>query len=240
MGHSCRHPRAADPQAPPGHYFPSLLEPRRRHERALLSVVQEAYIHGVSTRAVDNLAEALGIKSISKDQVSRICEELDAQVHAFRTRRLDSEFPYLFLDATFEKVRENGRVISMAVMIAVGVRSTGEREVVGVDVGPAEDHEFWLQFLRQLVSRGLSDVRLVISDSHLGLKQAVASWQRCRVPLHAQRPGHGAQGRSADGGRDAAYLLRAARPGKRARDHRAHLPALREALPAAGQGRAGG
>jgi putative transposase len=175
------------PKLRAGSYFPSLLEPRRRHERALLSVVQEAYIHGVSTRAVDNLAEALGIKSISKDQVSRICKELDAQVHVFRTRRLDGEFPYLFLDATFEKVREDGRVISMAVLIAVGVRSSGEREVVGVDVGPAEDHEFWLQFLRQLVSRGLAGVRLVISDSHLGLKQAVAqvfvgaSWQRCRV-----------------------------------------------------------
>jgi len=175
------------PKLREGTYFPSLLEPRRRHERALLSVIQEAYIHGVSTRAVDNLAEALGIKSISKDQVSRICKELDAQVHAFRTRRLDGDYPYLFLDATFEKVRENGRVISMAVLIAVGVRSSGEREVVGVDVGPSEDHEFWLQFLRQLASRGLSGVRLVISDSHLGLKQAVAQvfvgapWQRCRV-----------------------------------------------------------
>jgi putative transposase len=175
------------PKLREGTYFPSLLEPRRRHERALLSVIQEAYVHGVSTRAVDNLAQALGIKSISKDQVSRICKELDAQVHAFRTRRLDGEFPYLFLDATFEKVRENGRVISMAVLIAVGVRSSGDREVVGVDVGPAEDHEFWLQFLRQLASRGLTGVRLVISDSHLGLKQAVAqvfvgaTWQRCRV-----------------------------------------------------------
>ena len=175
------------PKLREGTYFPGLLEPRRRHERALLSVIQEAYVHGVSTRAVDNLAQALGIKSISKDQVSRICKELDAQVHAFRTRRLDGEFPYLFLDATFEKVRENGRVIAMAVLIAVGVRSSGDREVLGVDVGPAEDHEFWLQFLRQLASRGLSGVRLVISDSHLGLKQAVAqvfvgaSWQRCRV-----------------------------------------------------------
>src|SRR5499427_6740379 len=170
-----------------GTYFPSLLEPRRRHERALLSVVQEAYVQGVSTRSVDALAEALGLRSISKDQVSRICKELDAQVHAFRTRRLDGEYPYLFLDATFEKVRENGRVIAMAVLIAVGVRSTGDREVVGVDVGPAEDHEFWLQFLRQLAGRGLTGVRLVISDSHLGLKQAVAqvfvgaTWQRCRV-----------------------------------------------------------
>src|SRR2546430_583471 len=168
-------------------YFPSLLEPRRRHERALLSVVQEAYIHGVSTRAVDALAEALGLKGISKDQVSRICQELDAQVHAFRTRPLDAEYPYLMLDATFEKVRENGRVISMAVLIATGVKRTGEREVLGLDVGPAEDLEFWRAFLRQLVSRGLRGVRLVTSDAHLGLKQAVAevlvgaTWQRCRV-----------------------------------------------------------
>jgi len=175
------------PKLRQGAYFPSLLEPRRRHERALLSVVQEAYVHGVSTRAVDSLAEALGLKGISKDQVSRICKELDGQVTAFRTRRLDAEYPYLMLDATFEKVRENGRVISMAVLIATAVKASGEREVVGVDVGPAEDLEFWRAFLRQLVSRGLSGVRLVTSDSHLGLKQAVAeilvgaTWQRCRV-----------------------------------------------------------
>ena len=175
------------PKLRQGAYFPSLLEPRRRHERALLAVVQEAYVHGVSTRAVDNLAEALGLKGISKDQVSRICKELDGQVTAFRTRRLDAEYPYLMLDATFEKVRENGRLISMAVLIATGVKATGEREVVGVEVGPAEDLEFWRAFLRQLVSRGLSGVRLVTSDSHLGLKQAVAeilvgaTWQRCRV-----------------------------------------------------------
>jgi transposase-like protein len=175
------------PRLRAGSYFPSLLEPRRRHERALLSVVQEAYVHGVSTRSVDALAEALGLKGISKDQVSRICKELDAQVHAFRTRALDAEYPYLMLDATFEKVRENGRVISMAVLIAVGVRASGEREVVGVDVGPAEDLEFWRSFLRQLLGRGLHGVRLVTSDSHLGLKRAVAeilvgaTWQRCRV-----------------------------------------------------------
>ena len=175
------------PKLRQGAYFPSLLEPRRRHEKALLAVVQEAYVHGVSTRAVDHLAEALGLKGISKDQVSRICKELDGQVTAFRTRQLDAEYPYLMLDATFEKVRENGRVISMAVLIATGVKATGEREVVGVDVGPAEDLEFWRAFLRQLVSRGLSGVRLVTSDSHLGLKQAVAeilvgaTWQRCRV-----------------------------------------------------------
>ena len=168
-------------------YFPSLLEPRRRHERALLSVVQQAYVHGVSTRSVDQLAEALGLKGISKDQVSRICRELDAQVEAFRTRRLEGVYPYLALDATFIKVRENGRVIAMAVLIAVGVKDSGEREVVGVDVGPAEDFEFWLAFCRQLLQRGLSGVKLVTSDAHLGLKQAVqqvfagATWQRCRV-----------------------------------------------------------
>ena len=177
----------AIPKLRQGSYFPSLLEPRRRHERALLAVVQEAYVHGVSTRNVDALAEALGLKGISKDQVSRICKELDGQVHAFRTRPLTGEYPYLMLDATFQKVRENGRVLTMAVVIAVGVRMTGEREVLGVDVGPAEDQQFWLDFLRQLVSRGLRGVRLVTSDAHLGLKQAVAqvltgaTWQRCRV-----------------------------------------------------------
>jgi transposase-like protein len=142
-------------------------------------MVQEAYVHAVSTRAVDSLAEALGLKSPSK--------ELDGHVTAFRTRPLDAEYPYLMLDATFEKVRENGRVISMAVLIATGMKATGEREVVGMDVGPAEDLEFWRAFLRQLVSRGLSGVRLVTSDSHLGIKQAVAeipvgaTWKRCRV-----------------------------------------------------------
>src|SRR5947209_3493571 len=155
----------AIPKLRQGTYFPSLLEPRRRHARA----------------------QALGLNGISKDQVSRICKELDGQVQGFRTRPLSGDYPYLMLDATFEKVRENGRVVSMAVVIAVGVRSTGEREVLGTDVGPAEDLEFWLEFLRQLVSRGLRGVRLVTSDSHLGLKQAVAqvltgtTWQRCRV-----------------------------------------------------------
>src|SRR6266852_7421166 len=143
----------AIPKVTPGSYFPSLLEPRRRGERALLAVVQEAYVHGVSTRKVDALAQALGLNGISKDQVSRICKELDGQVQAFRTRPLSGDYPYLMLDATFEKVRENGRVVSMAVVIAVGVRTTGEREVLGTDVGPAEDREFWLDFLRQLVSR---------------------------------------------------------------------------------------
>ncbi len=156
----------AIPKLRQGSYFPRLLEPRRRQERALLAVVQEAYIHGVSTRSVDALAEALGLKGISKDQVSRICKELGGQVHAFRTRPLTGDSPSLMLDATFEKVRENGRVVSMAVVVATGVRMTGEREVLGTDVGPAEDLQLWLDFLRQLVSRGLRGVRLVTSDSH--------------------------------------------------------------------------
>ena len=196
-----------------GTYFPSLLEPRRRHERALLSVVQEAYVQGVSTRSVDALAEALGLKGISKDQVSRICKELDAQVHAFRTRPLDDEYPYLMLDATFEKVRENGRVISMAVLIAVGVKRTGEREVLGVDVGPAEDLEFWRAFLRQLVSRGPARG----SAGHLRQPPGPQAGSRrdpgrshlaaLSRPLHAQCPQHSAQGRSADGGRHPAHHL---------------------------------
>ena len=164
------------PKLRQGSYFPGLLKPSppARGPCSLSSrrPTSTARLHAGGRQP----RSALGIKSISKDQVSRICKELDAQVYAFRTRRLDGEFPYLFLDATFEKVRENGRVISMAVLIAVGVRSTGEREVVGIDVGPAEDHEFWLQFLRRgLSAAGLERrMRLVISDSHLGPKQAVA------------------------------------------------------------------
>jgi len=131
-------------------------------------------MHGVFTRAVDQLAEALGLKGISRDQVSRICNELDGQVTAFRTRRLDAEYPHLMLDATFEKVQENGRVISMAVLIALAVKRTGEREVVGVDVGPGEDFEFWRSFLCQLVARGLKGVRLVTSDAHDGRRPASA------------------------------------------------------------------
>jgi putative transposase len=203
-------------------YFPSLLEPRRRHERALLSVVQQAYVHGISTRAVDQLVEALGLKGISKDQVSRICRELDAQVEAFRTRKLDGEYPYLFLDATFEKVRENGRVIAMAVLIAVGVRDSGEREVIGVDVGPPKSTSLGQPSVA-LASRGLGGVKLVISDAHLGLKQAVhqvfigATWQRCRVHFHAFRPGRLEDGRR----RQPRFVteVRARRQGTGARGH---------------------
>jgi putative transposase len=175
------------PRVRDGSFFPSLLEPRKRAERALVAVVQEAYVQGVSARRVDDLVQALGMHGLSKSQVSRLCAELDAEVERFRTRRLEGPYPYVWLDATFLKVRDHGRVASMAVVIAIGVSAGGQREVLGLDVGPSEDGAFWLQFLRGLVARGLSGVQLVISDAHQGLKGAVAavlqgaSWQRCRV-----------------------------------------------------------
>jgi putative transposase len=169
-------------------YFPSLLEPRRKAERALSAVVQEAYIHGVSTRKVDELVKALGMTGISKSRVSELCEELDEEVERFRSRPLEGPYPYVWVDATYLKARQDGRVAATAVVIAVGVNAkTGEREVLGLDVGPSEDGAFWTSFLRSLVARGLSGVRLLTSDSHRGLKGAIeavvqgASWQRCRV-----------------------------------------------------------
>jgi putative transposase len=175
------------PRVRDGSFYPSLLEPRRRAERALVAVVQEAYVQGVSTRRVDDLVQALGLQGISKSRVSRLCEGLDAEVERFRTRKLEGPYPYLWLDATFLKVRQDGRVVSLAVVLAIGVRASGEREVLGLDVGPSEDGAFWLQFLRSLVARGLGGVQLVTSDAHQGLKGAIAavlqgaSWQRCRV-----------------------------------------------------------
>src|SRR6266511_874577 len=175
------------PRVRDGSYFPSLLEPRRRAERALLAVVQEAYVHGVSTRRVDDLVEALGMTGISKSQVSRLCQELDAEVARFRARPLVGPYPYVWLDATFVKVRDDGRVVSMAIVVAVGVNAGGQREVLGLDVGPSEDGQFWLRFLRDLTARGLSGVQLVTSDAHRGLKAAIAamlqgaSWQWCRT-----------------------------------------------------------
>jgi transposase-like protein len=177
----------AIPKVRPGTYFPSLLQPRRRAEQALLTVVQEAYVHGVSTRKVDDLVKALGLDGLSKSEVSRICGELDPVVEAFRTRRLEGEYPYVWLDATYHKVRIDGRVVSQATVVAIGVTGEGERQILGVDVGASEDRGFWTAFLRSLVKRGLSGVRLVISDAHEGLKQAIstvltgAAWQRCRV-----------------------------------------------------------
>jgi transposase-like protein len=175
------------PRVRDGSYFPALLEPRKRAEQALVAVVREAYVNGVSTRKVDGLVQALGLDGISKSQVSRLCETLDAEVERFRHRPLEGSYPYVWLDATFVKVRDGGRVVSMAVVVAIGVRSSGEREVLGLDVGPSEDGAFWHQFLRSLGARGLAGVQLVISDAQQGLKGAIAavlqgaSWQRCRV-----------------------------------------------------------
>jgi transposase-like protein len=177
------------PRVRDGGYFPSLLEPRRRAEKALAAVVQEAYVHGVSTRKVDELVKALGMGGISKSRVSELCEELDEEVERFRNRPLEGSYPYVWVDATYVKARQDGRVVSVvAVVIAVGVKAqTGEREVLGMDVGPSEDGAFWSAFLRSLVARGLRGVRLATSDAHKGLKSAVeavlvgASWQRCRV-----------------------------------------------------------
>lgn len=174
------------PKLRKGSYFPGFLEPRRMAEKALTAVIQEAYVHGISTRSVDDLVKALGMDGISKSQVSRLCEELDEKVNAFLERPIEGDWPYLWIDATYVKVRQNGRIVSVAVIIAVGVNSDGRREVLGMDIGPSEAEPFWTAFLRKLTRRGLRGVKLVISDAHEGIKAAVskllcASWQRCRV-----------------------------------------------------------
>jgi transposase-like protein len=170
-----------------GSYFPSLLEPRRRAEQALLAVVQQAYIEGVSTRKVDALMQALGLTGIDKSQVSRICKDLTEVVEEYRNRPLEGGYPYVWLDGLYVKVRVNRRIVNQAVVIAIGVRTTGERELLGFALGPSEEMAFWQAFLRSLVRRGLEGVQLVISDAHEGLKAAIdqvlagATWQRCRV-----------------------------------------------------------
>jgi len=175
------------PKLRQGSYFPSLLEPRRQAEQALLAVVQQAYIEGVSTRKVDDLLQALGLTGMDKSQVSRICKELTGVIEAFRNRPLEGSYPYVWLDALYVKVRVNHRIVSQAVVMAIGVRETGERALLGFAVGASEEAAFWLSFLRNLVQRGLRGVQLVISDSHEGLKAALsqvlagATWQRCRV-----------------------------------------------------------
>ncbi|KPF49391.1 transposase [Novosphingobium sp. AAP1] len=174
------------PKLRKGSYFPGFLEPRRMAERALTAVIQEAYVHGISTRSVDDLVKALGMDGISKSQVSRLCEELDQKVHAFLDRPIEGNWPYLWIDATYVKVRQDGRIVSVAVIIAVGVNSDGRREVLGMDIGPSEAEPFWTAFLRKLTRRGLRGVKLVISDAHEGIKAAVskllcATWQRCRI-----------------------------------------------------------
>lgn len=177
------------PRVREGNYFPSFLERRRRSERAMIAVIQEAYVGGVSTRKVDRLVGSLGLDGISKSQVSAICSELDEVVEAWRNRPLDEPIVYMWLDATFPKVRENGRVSSMGAVVAIGVTADGRRRILGLDIGATESGEFWLQFLRHLLARDLQGVVLVISDAHEGLKAAIeatmagASWQRCRVHL---------------------------------------------------------
>ncbi len=174
------------PRLRKGSYFPGFLEPRRLAEKALTAVIQEAYIQGVSTRSVDDLVKAMGGSGVSKSQVSRLCEEIDGRVQTFLNRPLEGEWPYIWVDATYLKVRQNGRIVSVAVIIAVGVNNDGRREVLGMDIGVSEAAHFWTEFVRKLARRGLRGVKLVISDAHEGIKAAVsrvlsATWQRCRV-----------------------------------------------------------
>ena len=174
------------PRLRKGSYFPSFLEPRRMAEKAIASVVQEAYVHGVSTRSVDDLVRAMGMDGISRSQVSRLCEEIDDKVKPFLGRPIEGDWPYVWLDATYVKVRWGGRIVSTAIVIAIGVNGDGRREVLGLDICPSEADTFWGEFLRKLARRGLRGVKLLISDAHEGLKAAAAkvlgaSWQRCRV-----------------------------------------------------------
>ena len=176
-------------------YFPSFLEPRRPCEQAIVAVVMEAYVNGVSTRKVDRLVEELGIAGMSKDRVSRLCRDLDERVEAFRNRPLEGTFPYLWLDAKHLRVRDRGRVRSKALVVAYAVHETGRREVIGVDIGEVETEAFWVEFLRSLKARGLSGCRLAISDHHEGLKSAIARildcpWQRCTVHFVRNMHGH--------------------------------------------------
>lgn len=185
----------AVPKLRQGSYLPSILEPRKRHEQALVAVVQEAYVNGVSTRKVDRLVEQMGLQGLSKDQVSRMCAGLDEQVQAFRNRPLEGRYPYVWLDAKIERVREPGRVRQKALVVAYGVTEGGVREVLGLDVGESETEAFWTEFLHSLRARGLAGVQLVISDAHQGLKTAIgrviaSRWQRCTVHFLRDMLGH--------------------------------------------------
>jgi transposase-like protein len=174
------------PKLRKGSYFPGFLEPRRMAEKALTAVIQEAYVQGISTRSVDDLVKAMGMSGISKSQVSRLCEDIDGKVKAFLERPLEGDWPYIWIDATYLKVRRGGRIVSVAIIIAVGVNSDGRREVLGMEIGTSEAEAIWTEFLRKLTRRGLRGVKLVVSDAHEGIKAAVtkvlcATWQRCRV-----------------------------------------------------------
>lgn len=189
------------PKLRQGSYFPGFLEPRRTSEKALVAVIQEAWIGGVSTRRVDELVQAMGLSGISKSTVSKLCKDIDERVDDFLNRPLSGEWPYLWLDATYLKVRQGGRIVSVAAIIAVAVNTDGRREIIGLGLGPSEAETFWTEFLRGLKARGLDGVKLVISDAHSGLKAAIgrvfeATWQRCRVHwmrnalAHVQRGQH--------------------------------------------------
>ncbi len=187
------------PKLRKGSYFPGFLEPRRTAEKALAAVIQEAYIQGISTRSVDELVKAMGMSGISKSQVSRLCTEIDERVNAFLSRPIEGDWPYLWIDATYLKVREAGRIVSVAVIIAVAVNTDGVREVLGMAIGPSEAEPFWTSFLRSLTRRGLRGVKLVISDAHEGLKAAAAkvlkaTWQRCRVHFLRNALAHAGKG----------------------------------------------
>src|SRR5471030_887901 len=187
------------PKLRKGSYFPGFLEPRRTAEKALTAVIQEAYIQGISTRSVDELVKAMGMSGISKSQVSRLCEDIDQRVKAFLDRPIEGDWPYLWIDATYVKVRQAGRIVSVAVIVAVGVNADGRREVLGMDIGPSEAEAFWTAFLRKLARRGLRGVKLVVSDAHEGIKAAISkifttTWQRCRV--HFMRSALAHAGRS--------------------------------------------
>ena len=189
------------PKLRKGTYFPGFLEPRRMAEKALTAVIQEAYIQGISTRSVDDLVKAMGMTGISKSQVSRLCGEIDGKIANFLERPLEGDWPYVWLDATYVKARQDGRIVSVAVIIAVGVNSDGRREILGMSIGASEAETFWTDFLRKLTRRGLRGVKLVISDAHEGLKAAItrvlnATWQRCRVHFMRNALAHaGKQGR---------------------------------------------
>ena len=189
------------PKLRKGSYFPGFLEPRRTAEKALTAVIQEAYIQGVSTRSVDELVQAMGMSGISKSQVSRLCGEIDDKIKSFLDRPLEGDWPYLWLDATYVKVREAGRIVPVAVTVAVAVNDQGRRELLGMAIGASEAETFWTEFLRSLTRRGLRGVQLVISDDHKGLKAAItrilgATWQRCRVHFMRNLLAHaGKQGR---------------------------------------------
>ena len=189
------------PKLRKGSYFPGFLEPRRMAEKALTAVIQEAYIQGVSTRSVDDLVQAMGMSGISKSQVSRLCAEIDDKIRSFLERPLEGEWPYLWLDATYIKVREAGRIVPVAVTVAVAVNDQGRREVLGMAIGASEAETFWTDFLRSLTRRGLGGVKLVVSDDHKGLKAAArrilgATWQRCRIHFMRNLLAHaGRQGR---------------------------------------------